>query len=98
MKDPYQIIRYPLITERSTILREDKNKYTFRVDRRANKIEIKKAITAIFPDVAVLSVNTINVRGKPKSSRYNKKGRKSDWKKAIVTLRPEDTIEIYETL
>ncbi len=98
MKDPYQIIRYPLITERSTILREEKNKYTFRVDKRANKIEIKKAIATIFPGVEVLSVNTINVRGKPKSSRNNKRGRRSDWKKAIVTLRSEDTIEIYETL
>ena len=98
MKDPYRIIRYPLITEKSTILREDGNKYTFRVDRRANKIEIKGAIETIFPDIAVLSVNTINVRGKPKRFRYNKRGRRPDWKKAIVTLRPEDTIEIYETL
>ena len=98
MKDQYQIIRYPLITEKSTILREDKNKYTFRVDKRANKIEIKKAIEAIFDDVEVLSVNTINVRGKPKRSRTNQRGRRSDWKKAIITLRPDDTIEIYETL
>ncbi len=98
MKDQYQIIKYPLITEKSTILRENKNKYTFRVNKRANKIEIKKAIEAIFDDVEVLSVNTINVRGKPKRSRNNQKGRRSDWKKAIVTLRPDDTIEIYETL
>lgn len=97
MKDPYQIIKYPLITEKSTILREDKNKYTFRVDKRANKIEIKGAIEAIFPDIEVLMVNTINVRGKPKRFRQ-KRGRRPDWKKAIVTLRPEDTIEIYETL
>ncbi len=98
MKDPYQIIKYPLITEKSTILREDKNKYTFRVDKRANKIEIKRAVETIFPDVEVLSVNTINVLGKPKRSRYNQRGKRSDWKKAIVTLRSEDTIEIYETL
>ena len=98
MKNQYQIIKYPLITERSTILREEKNKYTFRVDRRANKVEIRKAIKAIFPDVEVLSVNTINVRGKPKRFRANQRGRRPDWKKAIVTLRPEDTIEIYETL
>ena len=98
MKDPYQIIRHPLITEKSTILREDKNKYTFRVDKRANKIEIKEAVETIFPGVEVLAVNTLNVRGKPTRSRYNKKGKRSDWKKAIVTLRPDDTIEIYETL
>ena len=98
VKDPYRIIRYPLITEKSTILREDKNKYTFRVDKRANKIEIKRALEVIFPDVEVLAVNTLNVRGKPKRFRANKRGKKPDWKKAIVTLRPDDTIEIYETL
>jgi len=98
VKDPYQIVKYPLITEKSTILREDKNKYTFRVDKRANKVEIKKALEAIFPDIGVLAVNTLNVRGKPKHSRYNKRGRRPDWKKAVVTLRPDDTIEIYETL
>ncbi len=98
MKDPYQIIKYPLITEKSTILREDKNKYTFRVDKRANKIEIKHAIQAIFPDVEVVAVNTINVHGKPKNYRFNKKGKRPDWKKAIVTLKAENIIEIYETL
>ena len=98
MKDPYQIVKYPLITEKSTILREDRNKYTFRVDKRANKIEIKHAVQAIFPDVEVLAVNTISVRGKPKRFRQNKRGKRPDWKKAVVTLRPEDTIEIYETL
>ena len=98
MKDPYQIVRYPLITEKSTVLREDKYKYTFRVDKRANKIEIKNAVQAIFPDVEVVSVNTMNVRGKPRNYRNNRKGKTPDWKKAIVTLRPGDTIEIYETL
>ena len=98
MKDPYEIVRYPLITEKSTILREEKNKYTFRVDKRANKIEIKGAIEAIFPDVEVVAVNTLNVRGKPRRFRHNKKGKTPDWKKAIVTLRSGDTIEIYETL
>ncbi len=76
MKNPYQIISYPLITERSTILRETKNKYTFRVDKRANKIEIKGAIETIFPDVEVLAVNTLNVRGKPKRFRSRKRGRR----------------------
>jgi large subunit ribosomal protein L23 len=98
VKDPYQIIKYPLITEKSTILREDKNKYTFRVNKRANKVEIRHAVQAIFPDVEVVSVNTINTRGKPRNYRQSKRGKKPDWKKAIVTLRPGDTIEIYETL
>ena len=98
MKDPYQIVKYPLITEKSNMLREEKNKYTFRVEKRANKIEIKEAIKAIFPDVEVVAVNTLNLRGKPRRFRYNKRGKKPDWKKAIVTLRPGDVIEIYETL
>ena len=98
MKDPYQIVKFPLITEKSTRLREDKSKYTFRVDKRANKIEIKRAIETIFPDVKVASVNTIKVRGKPMRLRYNKRGKKPDWKKAVITLRSGDTIEIYETL
>ncbi len=98
MKNPYQIVKYPLITEKSTLLREEKNKYTFRVDKRANKIEIKRAVEAIFPDVEVVSVNTLNLHGKPRRFRYNKRGKTADWKKAIVTLRPGNTIEIYETL
>lgn len=98
MNNPYQIVKYPLITEKSTILREDKSKYTFRVHKRANKIEIKRAIEAIFPDVQVVGVNTINVRGKPRRFRYNKRGKTPDWKKAVITLRPGDIIEIYETL
>ena len=97
MKDPYQIVKYPLITEKSTMLREEKNKYTFRVDKRANKIEIKRAIEVIFPDIEVVAVNTFNVNGKPKRFR-NKTGKRPDWKKAIVTLKPGDTIEMYETL
>ena len=98
MRDPYHIIKYPLITEKSTILREEKGKYTFRVDRRANKIEIKGAIEVIFPDVKVVAVNTISVRGKPRTFRNNRKGKGPDWKKAIVTLKPGNTIEMYETL
>ena len=98
MKSPYHIIKYPLITEKSTILREEMSKYTFRVDKRANKIEIKEAIETIFPDVEVVAVNTLNVRGKPKRFRFRKKGRNPDWKKAIVTLSAGDTIDIYETL
>jgi large subunit ribosomal protein L23 len=98
VKDPYQIVKYPLITEKSTILREEKSKYTFRVDKQANKIEIKRAIEAIFPDVEVVAVNTLNLRGKPRRFRYSKRGKRPDWKKAIVTLRPGDVIEMYETL
>ncbi len=98
MKDPYQIIIRPLLTEKSTILREEQNRYSFWADKKANKIEIKKAIEAIFPGVKVVSVNTVMVHGKPIRIRGNRRRKKPDWKKAIVTLRPGDKIEIYEGL
>jgi large subunit ribosomal protein L23 len=98
VKDPYSIVKYPLLTERSTFLREEQQKYMFRVDKRANKIEIKQAVETIFPDVKVVSVNTITVHGKPKKTRYNKMKKTPEWKKAIVTLRPDDTIEIFGTI
>lgn len=95
MKDPFAIVKHPLLTEKSTFLRDEQKKYMFKVDKRANKIEIKKAIEAIFPDVEVVSVNTMTVHGKPKRTRYNRIKKTPEWKKAIVTLRPEDTIEIF---
>ncbi len=98
VKDPFAIVKYPLLTEKSTFLRDEQQKYMFRVDKRANKIEIKQAIEAIFPDVEVVSVNTITVHSKPKRARYNKIKKTPEWKKAIVTLRPEDTIEIFGTI
>jgi len=96
VKDPYKIIIQPLLTERSTDLREDQGKYSFSVDKKANKIEIKHAVEAIFPGVRVIHVNTMTMRGKPMRARGRQKNYRPDWKKAIVSLRPEDKIEIYE--
>ena len=96
MKDPFKIIIQPLLTERSTDLREEQGKYSFWVEKKANKIEIKHAIEAIFPGVRVVNVNTMTMRGKPMRARGRQKNRRPDWKKAIVSLRPEDRIEIYE--
>ncbi|TLS48347.1 50S ribosomal protein L23 [Paenibacillus antri] len=95
MKSPYDIIRRPIITERTSELMEDK-KYVFEVDRRVNKTEIKQAVEAIF-QVKVTSVNTINVAAKPKRyGRYN--GYTSEWKKAIVTLSPDSKeLAFFET-
>lgn len=84
MKDSYSIIQEPLITEKATNLSANENKYFFRVDPKANKIEIKDAVEKIF-NVKVSSVNTLNVLGKMKRVRY-RQGRTSNWKKAIVTL------------
>ncbi|OYD06532.1 50S ribosomal protein L23 [Paludifilum halophilum] len=94
MKDPRDIIRRPLVTEKTTDFMEE-NKYTFEVDLKANKTEIKKAIEKIF-DVKVAQVNTMRVKGKPKRmGRYE--GRTPNRKKAIVKLTDDSKgIEIFE--
>jgi large subunit ribosomal protein L23 len=86
MKNPRDIIKRPVITERSTDLMEE-NKYAFEVDLKANKTEIKAAIEEIF-GVKVAKVNTLRVPSKKKRvGRFV--GRTSEWKKAIVTLTPD---------
>ncbi len=96
MKHPQDIIRQPLITEKSTILREAKEVYCFRVHRDANKIEIARAIEALFKNVKVADVRTSRVRGKTKRmGRFM--GRRPDWKKAWVRLAPDSKdIELFE--
>lgn len=94
MKDPRDIIKRPVITERSSDLIEGENKYTFVVDKKANKIEIKEAIEKLF-NVTVVNVNTLNV--KPKRRRVGRyEGFRSGYKKAIVQLAAGDTIEVFE--
>jgi large subunit ribosomal protein L23 len=89
----YDIIKAPIITEQSTKMIESHNKYTFKVDRKANKVEIKKAVEAIF-EVKVLSVNTINVL--PKFKRMGKhEGYKSAYKKAVVKLAEGQKIDAF---
>jgi large subunit ribosomal protein L23 len=92
--DLYSVIKRPLVTEKSTIARDEANKYVFEVDRRANKIEIEKAVERLFK-VKVLNVRTSNVAGKKKRTGRIM-GRKSDWKRAVVTLAPGQTIEVFE--
>jgi large subunit ribosomal protein L23 len=96
MKDPRSVVHRALITEKGTQLREVRNQYHFEVARSANKIEIKRAIETIF-SVKVGEVRTMQVRGKEKrQGRYV--GRRSDWKKAIVTLQPDQKIELFEQI
>ncbi len=95
MKNPRDIIIKPTISEKSTSLLAD-NKYTFWVDPKANKTEIKQAVEKLF-NVKVEKVNTINVKGKTKRIRQYI-GKTADRKKAIVTLREGDKIEIFEGL
>ncbi|GIP41495.1 50S ribosomal protein L23 [Paenibacillus sp. J31TS4] len=96
MKNPRDIIKRPLITERSSEMMADK-KYVFEVDLRANKTEIKQAVEQIFK-VKVLQVNTMRMPAKPKRyGRYN--GYTSEWKKAIVSLSPESKeLEFFESV
>ena len=96
MKDPRSIVRKALITEKGTVMRELRNQYHFEVSRDANKIEIKRAIETIFA-VKVAEVRTMQMRGKVKrQGRWV--GKRSDWKKAIVTLKPDQKIELFEQI
>ena len=90
----YQVIQSPLVTEKSTTLRAERNQYSFFVHPRSNKIEIKKAIEELFK-VKVLNVNTVKVGGKKRRlGKYQ--GYTSSRKKAIITLQAGDTIKVFE--
>ncbi len=90
----YDVIKRVLITEKSTIAKDERNQYILAVDRRANKIEIANATEKLFK-VKVLDVRTMNILGKKK--RLGKTvGEKPSWKKAVVTLAEGNRIEIYE--
>lgn len=91
---PYEIIKRPLITEKTNIQKEIANQLTFEVDRSANRIEIKRAIETAFK-VRVARVQTMQVKGKVKR-RGRFLGRRRNWKKAIVTLMPGERIEFFE--
>ena len=93
MKDPREVIIRPVITEHSYDMME-KNTYTFEVAKEANKVEIRQAVEQIFK-VKVQAVNTMRYEGKMKRLGRTQ-GRRSDWKKAIVTLKPGETIELFE--
>ncbi len=94
MKTSYDIVKSLLRTEKGTRLMTE-NKYLFLVDKLANKIQIKRAVEDIFK-VKVVSVNVLNMKGKPRRVRY-KLGKTADWKKALVTLKKGDTIEVAST-
>ena len=96
MRDPRSVVRRALITEKGTVLREARNQYLFEVLRDANKIDIKRAVEAIF-HVKVASVRTQQMLGKVRrQGRFV--GKRSDWKKAIVTLKPDQKIDLFEQI
>lgn len=94
-----QIILEPVLSEKSSTMREgDVKKYIFKVDTRANKLQIKEAVKELF-DVKVTKCSVVNVKGKPKSTRTKsgmRSGSTTPWKKAIVTLAKGDTISKVE--
>jgi len=94
VSDPYRIIRKPLLSEKCHDLKERHNQVAFRVDPAATKSDIKAAVERIFK-AKVAAVNVVNVAGKEKRLGKNV-GRRSDWKKAIVTLKAGEKIEIVE--
>lgn len=93
MKNPGVIIEKLQLTEKAATLSEAQNKYFFRVNPSANKLEIKRAVEDVFK-VAVASVNTMRYLGKKKRERTARYGKKTDWKRAIVTLKEGNKIDL----
>ncbi len=94
MMDFYQVLKRPLVTEKSTKQKQQSNQIVFEVDRRANKILIRNAVESIFK-VKVVDVQVMNVKGKERRLGRNV-GTRPDWKKAIVRLAPGENIEFFE--
>lgn len=94
MRNVYEVIIRPVITEKATEQLDRNQVYTFMVARQANKIEIAQAVEKLF-NVKVDSVRTMQYRGKQRRVGRNV-GQRPSWKKAVVTLRAGDTIEIFE--
>lgn len=93
--DPTTVIIRPVVSEKSYVLASN-DKYTFRVHASAHKTQIRQAVEALF-DVKVVDVRTMSVKSKPKRRGYTA-GRTRSWKKAIVQVRPGDTIPIFQGL
>ncbi len=93
MKEPFDIIRTVRLTEKSTVLTDKGNKYVFEVNPAANKLEIKAAIESLFQK-KVVSVNTANYAGKKKRERRADFGRRPHWKKAIITLKEGEKLDL----
>ena len=90
----YDIIKRPVITEKTSLQKEAANQVSFEVDRQANRIEIQRAVEQIF-SVRVVKVRTMQISGKRKR-RGRVEGKRRDWKKAIVTLMPGERIDFFE--
>ena len=92
--DIYQIIKEPHVTEKTTLQKEGSNQISFKVHKKDNKIEIRRAVETLFK-IKVIDVNVMNVQGKKRRVGRNA-GKRSDWKKAVVKLAPGESIEFFE--
>lgn len=90
----YEVLKRPIITEKTSFQASDLHRYTFEVDTRANKHMVKQAVEEVF-DVEVTAVNMMNVHGKTRRMG-RQMGRTRAWKKAVVTLLPGQSIEFFE--
>ena len=93
MKEPYSVVKTVRVTEKGSVQGEKLNQYQLVVDKRANKVDVKRAVEQLFK-VKVLRVNTMRVRGKARRERTVQFGRTPSWKKAVVTLKEGDKIEL----
>lgn len=93
MKDAYTVVKTVRVTEKGAAQSEKLNQYQLVVDKHANKVDIKRAVEQLFK-VKVLGVNTMHVRGKARRQRTVQHGRTPNWKKAVVTLKAGDKIEL----
>lgn len=93
-ENAYKILLRPVITEKTAVLNKE-NKYIFEVDPNVNKVEIKKAIQEVY-GIMPLDVNIMPVKGKKVGTMRKNRGKRKDWKKAIVTLKKGESIQIYE--
>jgi large subunit ribosomal protein L23 len=91
---PYEVLKRPIVTEKTGVQSDSENRYSFEVDVRANKLQVKEAVEKAF-SVKVVAVNVINVRGKAR--RMGRvQGRTPNWKKAVVTLVTGQRIQLFE--
>lgn len=92
----YEVLKRPMITEKTTDMQDEANQFVFKVDRRANKMLVKQAVEERF-DVEVIKVNIINMKAKTRRRGLRARSiRVVPWKKAIVTLAPGDSIQLFE--
>lgn len=96
MKALTDVLVRAIVTEKTTMMSEEKNKFVFEVAKNANKAQIKSAVEQYF-GVKVLDIRTMSVRGKPKRMGIHS-GYRPSWKKAIVTLNPEDKIDLFDVV